>query len=55
VVGYGMVVVQDVGSLETITITKFTPLDTMRKSGEYDDIEALTIQLISVSKTSRKI
>jgi hypothetical protein len=27
----------------------------MRKSGEYDDIEALMRQLVSVSKTSRKI
>jgi hypothetical protein len=41
--------------LETVAIAKFTPLDEMRKSGEYDDIEALTMQLVNMSKTSRKI
>ena len=42
-------------SLEIVAITKFTPLDAMRKSGKYDNIKALKIQLVSISKTSRKI
>jgi hypothetical protein len=55
VVGYETVVVQDVDSLETVAIVKFTPFHMMRESGEYDTIEALTMQLVSISKTSRKI
>jgi hypothetical protein len=55
VLSYGTIIIYDAKTLETLSIVKFTPFDKMKETREYDDIEKLTQQLNSVSKTARKI
>jgi hypothetical protein len=55
VLSNGIVIIQDVQFLETVAIMKFTPFDEMREIGEHKNIEALTEQLMSVSKTTKTI